>query len=101
MLMNEARIIGEIVIALGTIVGLLLSVQNLLKPLKGAIEENTKETIVSNMKIHELTSSIAAMQESNKSRDRRIEKHGEEIDNLHHRVDKLETKVDMYHKNDK
>lgn len=47
--------------------------------------------------ITKLSDEIKAMRETDTTRDKRIEKHGEKIDKLDNRVGKLETKMDMYH----
>ena len=48
--------------------------------------------------ITKLTDEIKAMRETDATRDRRIDKHGDQIDKLDNRVGKLETKMDLYHK---
>lgn len=48
--------------------------------------------------IQKLNDNIDALKNDNTQQNRRIDKHGEQIDNLGHRVDKIETKMEMYHR---
>ena len=48
--------------------------------------------------IQKLNDSIDNMKKDDENRDEQIKRHGEEIDDLKGRVDKVETKVKIYHK---
>ena len=48
--------------------------------------------------IQKLNDNIDALKNDNTQQNRRIDKHGEQIDSLGHRVDKIETKMEMYHR---
>jgi len=86
--MDEAQIIGWIVsavITLGAFVAVIMKFTQPINDLRVVIQK--------------LNDNIDALKSDNKSHDERITKHGEEIDKLDNRVGKLETKMDMYHKN--
>lgn len=50
--------------------------------------------------IQKLNDNIDALQNDNTRQSKKIEKHGEQIDELDHRVGKIETKIEFYHHND-
>lgn len=50
--------------------------------------------------IQKLNDNIDALQNDNTHQSKKIEKHGEQIDELDHRVGKIETKIEFYHHND-
>ena len=84
---EEALIIGYAVLAiitLGSFVGLVLKFTQPINELRVVIQK--------------LNDNIDTLKNDAIAHDKRIEKHGQEIDKLDHRVGKLETKMDMYHK---
>lgn len=50
--------------------------------------------------IQKLNDNIDALQNDNTCQSKKIEKHGEQIDELDHRVGKIETKIEFYHHDD-
>nr|DAJ97372.1 MAG TPA: hypothetical protein [Herelleviridae sp.] len=50
--------------------------------------------------IQKLNDNIDALQNDNTRQSKKIEKHGEQIDELDHRVGKIETKIEFYHHKD-
>jgi outer membrane murein-binding lipoprotein Lpp len=84
---EEALIIGYAVLAvitLGSFVALVLKFTQPINELRVVIQK--------------LNDNIDTLKNDTITHDKRIEKHGQEIDKLDHRVGKLETKMDMYHK---
>lgn len=84
---EEAIIVGYAVLAiitLGSFIGLVLKFTQPINELRIVIQK--------------LNDNIDSLKNDNANHDKRIEKHGQEIDKLDHRVGKLETKMDMYHK---
>ena len=84
---EEALVIGYAVLAiitLGSFVGLILKFTQPINELRVVIQK--------------LNDNIDTLKNDTITHDKRIEKHGQEIDKLDHRVGKLETKMDMYHK---
>ena len=84
---EEALIIGYAVLAiitLGSFVALVLKFTQPINELRIVIQK--------------LNDNIDTLKSDNENHDKRIEKHGQEIDKLDHRVGNLEVKMDMYHK---
>lgn len=50
--------------------------------------------------IQKLNDNIDALQNDNTRQSKKIEKHGEQIDELDHRVGEIETKIEFYHHSD-
>ena len=48
--------------------------------------------------IQKLNDTIETLKNDNATQNKRIEKHGEQIENLEKKVDKMQTKMEMYHK---
>ena len=51
--------------------------------------------------IQKLNDTIDTLKNDNASQSRRLDRHGEQIDKLDHRLGKVETRMDMYHGNNK
>ena len=88
--MNEPQLIGYIVMALITIGGFITVIIKMTQPL------NELKLV-----IQELKDWIQVLKSDSLSQNKRIEKHGQEIDELRRDFDKLETRVNMYHNHDK
>lgn len=88
--MNEATFIGYFVMAVITLGGFLAVVSKITQPINDL-----------RLVVQELKDYIQSLKDDSLSQNNRITKHGEEIDNLNHRVGTLETKFDMYHKKNK
>lgn len=85
--MNELQFIGYLVSAVITLGGFVAIIMKFIQPI------NDLRVV-----IQKLNDTIETLKTDNASQNRRIEKHGEQIDALHHKVDKIETKMEMYHK---
>ena len=86
--MNEAQVIGyavSVIITLGAFVAVIQKFTQPINELKIVIQK--------------LNDNIDALKSDSINQNRRIEKHGEEIEDLDKRVGKIETRMDMYHNN--
>lgn len=88
--MDQAEMIGYVVLVVITLGSFIAVVQKFTQPI------NDLKVV-----IQELKDCINQMRADNEMQNRRITEHGKEIDELKSRIDKLETKVDMHHKEDK
>lgn len=88
--MDQAEMIGYVVLVVITLGSFIAVVQKFTQPI------NDLKVV-----IQELKDCIAQMRSDNEMQNRRITEHGKEIDELKSRIDKLETKVDMHHKEEK
>ena len=86
--MNEMQFLGYIVTAIITLGAFVAVVQKLTQPI------NDLKVV-----IQELRACISEIKNDNATQNRRIDKHGEEIDDLRSRINTVETKIDMYHRN--
>ncbi len=96
--MDQAQIIGTVAIGLGAILTMIVSINNLTKPLKEFKDGFIESISELKLAIQELKDCVSGLKEMNNIINKRLEKHGEEIDELKRRVDKLATRMDMYHK---
>jgi len=85
--MDEALIIGYIVLAVITLGAFVTVIMKFVQPI------NELRIVV-----QKLLDRLESTEKNDAVRDERIKKHGEEINKLNGRVGKLETKMDMYHK---
>jgi hypothetical protein len=85
--MEEVTILGYVLIALITIVGFIISILKLTKPINDL-----------RLTVQELKGLIESLRETETTQNTRLDSHGQEIDDLKIKVGKLETKVNMYHK---
>ena len=92
--MEEAFMIGAVVIALLSIFKLMSAVNSFSEIFTGPLNELK-------IAIQRLNDSIEHLIKDSEMLKDRITKHGQEIDSLHSRMDKIEIKMDMYHKEDK
>lgn len=86
--MEEITILGYVLIALITIVGFIVSIIKLTKPINDL-----------RITVQELKGLIESLRETETTQNTRLDTHGQEIDDLKIKVGKLETKVNMYHEN--
>ena len=85
--MDELQFLGlaiGAIITLGAFVGVIMKFIQPINELRLAIQK--------------LTDYIDAMKADDKNRDDRIKNHDEQLDKLHGRVGKLETRMSIYHK---
>lgn len=85
--MNEMQFLGYTISALITVGGFIGVIMKFIQPI------NELRVV-----IQKLNDNIDALKNDNTQQNRRIEKHGEQIDDLEQRVGKVETKIEMYHK---
>ena len=88
--MDQAEMIGYVVLVVITLGSFIAVVQKFTQPI------NDLKVV-----IQELKDCINQMRADNEMQNRRITEHGKEIDELKSRIDKVETKVDMHHKEEK
>lgn len=85
--MNEVEFLGYLISALITLGGFIAAIVKFIQPI------NELRVV-----IQKLNDTIDALKDDTDILNKRIEKHGEQIDDLDHRVGKIETKIEMYHK---
>lgn len=84
--MEETQFLGYLVTAVITLGAFVAVIQKLTQPI------NDLKVV-----IQELRDCISSLKTDNATQNRRIEEHGKEIDALKGRMDKAETKIDLYH----
>lgn len=84
--MNEAEFLGYVVLAIITLSSFIAVANKFTQPI------NDLKVVV-----QELRDCISSLKETNNEQNRRINRHGEEIDNLKSRVKAIETKIELYH----
>ena len=85
--MDKLEFIGYLVSAIITLGGFIAVVMKFMQPINDLL-----------IAVQKLNDSIDAIKNDNSIQNRRIDKHGEQIDSLDRRVGKIETKIDSYHK---
>lgn len=85
--MNEIEFLGYLISALITLGGFVAVIMKFIQPINEL-----------RLVIQKLNDTIDALKDDTDILNKRIEKHGEQIDDLDHRVGKIETKIEMYHK---
>ena len=84
--MNELQMVGLLVAAVVTLGGFIAVIVKFTQPI------NDLRVV-----IQKLNDNIGTLRNDNTQQTKRIDKHGEQIDKLDHRVGTLETKMDFYH----
>lgn len=84
--MEDTQFLGYLVMAIITLGGFVTVIQKFTQPI------NDLKVV-----IQELRDCISSIKADNATQNRRIEEHGKQIDALKDRVNKVETKVDLYH----
>lgn len=82
--MDEMQFLGYVITAIITLASFVAVVQKLTQPINDL-----------KLVIQELRDCVAELKNDNATQNRRIVKHGEEIDELRHRVGVIETKIEM------
>lgn len=85
--MNETEFVGYLVLAVITLGGFIAVIMKFVQPIDDL-----------RIVIQKLNDTIDTLKTDNVTQNRRIEKHGEQIDDLNHRVGKIETKIETYRK---
>lgn len=86
--MGAEQFLGYLVTAIITLGAFVAVIQKLTQPI------NDLKVV-----IQELRDCISSLKSDNATQNHRIEEHGKEIDELKGRVSKVETKIELYHKN--
>ena len=84
--MDDVQFIGYLVSAIITLGGFIAVIMKFIQPINDL-----------RIVIQKLNDTIDALKSDNDTQNKRIEKHGEQIDDLNHRVGKIETKIETYH----
>lgn len=84
--MNELQIVGLLVVGAVTLGGFITLIWKIMQPI------NELRVV-----IQKLNDTIDSLTNDNNLQNKRLDKHGIEIDNLNQRVGNLETRVDIYH----
>lgn len=88
--MDEYQILGYIIVSLitlGSFIGIITKFTQPINDLRIVIQK--------------LNDNIEAMKQDADNQAKRLDEHGKHLDKLDGRVGKLETKMDIYHHNDK
>lgn len=85
--MDEAQWIGNVVLVIITLGSFIAVISKFTQPINDL-----------KLVIQKLNDCIENLKKDNEVQNKRIEKHGIEIDELKGKVSKIETKIDMYHK---
>lgn len=85
--MNETEFVGYLVLAVITLGGFIAVIMKFVQPINDL-----------RIVIQKLNDTIDTLKTDNVTQNRRIEKHGEQIDDLNHRVGDIETKIEIYRK---
>lgn len=83
--MNETEFVGYLVLAVITLGGFIAVIMKFVQPINDL-----------RIVIQRLNDTIDTLKTDNVTQNQRIEKHGEQIDDLNHRVGKIETKIENY-----
>lgn len=92
--MEQAQAIGYFIIAGGAVISFVISVNKISDKFTGPLNELK-------IAIQKLNDSIEHLLKDSEVLKDRIAKHGQEINDLISRMDKLEIKVEMLHKEEK
>lgn len=83
--MKDVQFLGYLISAIITLGGFVAVIMKFIQPI------NDLRVV-----IQKLNDTIDALKNDNTIQNKRIDKHGEQIDDLNHRVGKIETKIDMH-----
>lgn len=84
---DDMQFIGYLVSAIITLGGFIAIIMKFIQPINDL-----------RIVIQKLNDTIDTLKSDNANQNRRIEKHGEQIDDLEKKVGKIETKMELYHK---
>lgn len=84
---DSMQFMGYLVSAIITLGGFIAIIMKFIQPI------NDLRVV-----IQKLNDTIDTLKSDNANQNKRIEKHGEQIDNLERKVGKIETKMELYHK---
>ena len=84
--MEEAQFLGYLVMAIITLGGFVAVIQKINQPINDL-----------RLVVQELKDCIISLRNDNETQNKRLDMHGKEIDELKVNVERLSTKVSMYH----
>lgn len=84
--MGEEQFLGYLITGVITLGGFVAVIMKFVQPI------NDLRVV-----IQKLNDTIDALKNDNSAQSKRLDRHGEQIDKLDHRLGKVETKMDMYH----
>lgn len=85
--MNDIQFLGYLVSAIITLGGFIAVIMKFIQPINDL-----------RLVIQKLNDTIEALKNDNLAQNKRIDKHGEQIDDLNHRVGKIETRIELRNK---
>lgn len=85
--MNDIQFLGYLVSAIITLGGFIAVIMKFIQPINDL-----------RLVIQKLNDTIEALKNDNLTQSKRIDKHGEQIDDLNHRVGKIETRIELHNK---
>lgn len=85
--MNDIQFLGYLVSAIITLGGFIAVIMKFIQPINDL-----------RLVIQKLNDTIEALKNDNLTQSKRIDKHGEQIDDLNHRVGKIETRIELRNK---
>ena len=88
--MGEEQFLGYLITGFITLGGFVAVIMKFIQPI------NDLRVV-----IQKLNDTIDTLKNDNSAQSKRLDKHGDQIDKLDNRVGKLETKMDLYHGNNK
>ena len=88
--MGEEQFLGYLITGFITLGGFVAVIMKFIQPI------NDLRVV-----IQKLNDTIDTLKSDNSAQSKRLDKHGDQIDKLDNRVGKLETKMDLYHGNNK
>jgi outer membrane murein-binding lipoprotein Lpp len=83
--MDNVQFLGYLISAIITLGGFIAVIMKFIQPINDL-----------RIVIQKLNDTIDALKEDNLTQNKRIEKHGVQIDDLNSRVGRIETKIDMH-----
>ena len=84
--MEEAQFLGYLVMAIITLGGFVAVIQKINQPINDL-----------RLVVQELKDCIISLRNDNETQNKRLDMHGKEIDELKVNIERLNTKVSMYH----
>lgn len=85
--MDELQFLGYLISAIITLGGFIAIIMKFIQPI------NDLRVV-----IQKLNDTIDTLKTDNATQNKKLEEHGEKIDKLEHRTEKMELKMKMYHK---
>lgn len=84
--MDDVQFLGYLISAIITLGGFVAVIMKFVQPINDL-----------RIVIQKLNDAIDTLKNDNSQQNERIQRHGEKIDDLDHRVGRIETKIELYH----